>query len=292
MENKENRILRKRLLRAYLSSVLSISLVLLLVGIASLLLVNAGNVSAYFKENMQISVIFRQDSSEKEALEFKAVLDTCRFVKSVGYVSKEQGIKEMQELLGEDFLSVFDTAPIPVSLNLSIHSEYVTTQKMEEIMEWIKQNHHVDDVVWQKSLIEALNANLRTISLVLGIFIMLLMTVSFALIANTVRLNLYNKRFSIHTMRLVGAKKSFIVRPFLWEAVFQGIVSAQVAMLLLVGVLLVVKRQFAELFTVFLLDQLLMVLGIILASGIVICVAVTFIVVSRLVSLKKEELYY
>lgn len=292
MDSQENKILRKRLVSAYVSSVVSISLVLLLVGIASLLLVNGGNVSSYFKENMQITVIFRQETSEKAAIAFKDKLDTCRFVKSVEYVSKEQGIKEMKELLGEDFLSVFDTAPIPVSLNLSLHADYVTTEKMEAIMEDIGSNRIVEDVVWQKSLIDALNSNLKTISLVLSIFIILLLTVSFALIANTVRLNLYNKRFSIHTMRLVGATKDFIRRPFLYEAVFQGVISALWAMVMMVGALLVVKRQFAELFTVFQLGQLLLVLGIILLSGIVICVAVTYIVVGRMVSLNKEELYF
>lgn len=292
MDIQENKILRKRLISAYVSSVVSISLVLLLVGIASLLLVNAGNISAYFKENMQISIIFRQDTREKDALAFKSTLDTCSYVKSVEYVSKEQGIKEMKELLGEDFLSVFDTAPIPVSLNLSLYADYVTTERMEEIMGRISQNPLVDDVIWQKSLIDALNSNMKSISLVLGIFIVLMLTVSFALIANTVRLNLYNKRFSIHTMRLVGATKAFIRRPFLYEAVFQGIIAALLAMVMLIAVLLVLKRQFAELFTVFQLGQLLLVLGIILASGIVICVAVTYAVVGHMVSLKKEELYF
>lgn len=292
MTSRENEILRKRIAGAYVSSVVSISLVLLLVGVAALLLVNAGNVSSYFKENMQISVVFRQDVTEKDALAFKEKLDTCGYVKSTEYVSCEQGISEMKELLGEDFLSVFDTAPIPISLNLSLHAAYVTPERMEEIMESISSEKQVDDVVWQKSLIEALNSNLKTISLVLGIFIVLLLFVSFALIGNTVRLNLYNKRFSIHTMRLVGATKAFIRRPFMAEAVFQGVIAALLAMIMLVSALIVVKRQFAELFTVFQLQQLLTVMGIIIASGIVICIIVTFIVVGRLVSLKKEELYY
>ncbi|MBQ0096693.1 MAG: permease-like cell division protein FtsX [Bacteroidales bacterium] len=292
MASRENKITRRRLISAYISSVVSISLVLLLVGVASLLLVNAGNVSSYFKENMKVSVIFRQDTSEKQAKAFQAQLDTCSYIKAIEYVSKEQGIKEMENLLGSDFLSVFDTTPIPVSLNISMKAEYVTTESMEHIMEQISSDERVDDVVWQKSLIEALNSNLKTISLVLGLFIILLLFISFVLIGNTVRLHLYNKRFTIHTMRLVGATKSFICRPFVMEAIFQGVISALTAIMMILCALIVLKSQFVELFTVFRLEQLMSVMGIVVAAGIVICCLVTFAVVNRLVTIKKEELYY
>lgn len=292
MASQENKMMRKRLVSAYLTSMISISLVLLLVGVASLILVNAGNVSSYFKENMQISVILRQDTGDEQAKAFQSVLDTCSWTKSTEYISREQGVSEMKKLLGEDFLSVFDTSPIPISINLSLHAEYVTAEGMEDIMGKIREHSIVDDVVWQKSLIDALNSNLRSISLVLSVFIALLLLVSFALIGNTVRLNLYSKRFTIHTMRLVGATKAFIRLPFLIEAAFQGVIAALLAMIMLVAALLIVKQQFAELFTVFKLEQLMSVMGIIVAAGIIICVGMTFVIVGKLVSLKKEELYY
>lgn len=292
MTSQENKITRRRLISAYISSVVSISLVLLLVGVASLLLVNAGNVSAYFKENMKVSVIFRQDTSEKQAKEFQAQLDTCSYIKSIEYVSKEQGIKEMENLLGSDFLSVFDTTPIPVSLNVSLKAEYVTTESVERIMQQIASDKRVDDVVWQKSLIEALNANLKTISMILSLFIILLLFVSFVLIGNTVRLHLYSKRFTIHTMRLVGATKGFICKPFVVEAIFQGVISALTAIIMILCALIVLKSQFMELFTVFKIEQLMSVMGIVVAAGIGLCCLVTFGVVNHLVTIKKEELYY
>ena len=291
MVSTENKILRKRLLSSYVSSVLSISLVLLLVGIASLLLVNAGNVSAYFKEHMQISVIFDQSVNEERALAFSKSLDSKDYIKSTEFVSKEQGIKEMEDLLGADFLSVFDTSPIPLSLNVSLRADYVTPGQVDSIMTVISSSRLVEDVVWQKSLIEKLNSNLSTISLVLGVFIVLLLFISFVLINNTVRLNIYSKRFTIHTMRLVGATKDFIRRPFLAEAVFQGLISALLAILALLLLLLFVKTRFPQLFTVFQLKQLLSVVGIVIVSGILICISTTFVIVGRMVSLKKEELY-
>ncbi|MBQ0096324.1 MAG: permease-like cell division protein FtsX [Bacteroidales bacterium] len=284
--------MRKRLVSAYVSSILSISLVLLLVGVASLLLVNAGNVSDYFKENMKLSVIFRPDAREADAKKYFDVLEKKEYVRAVEYVTAEQGMKEMEDLLGSDFLSVFETAPVPVSLNVSLKAAYVTTEAVEGIMKEISSEKIVDDVVWQKSLIEALNSNLRTISLVLGVFIALLLFISFVLIGNTVRLNLYSKRFTIHTMRLVGATKAFIRKPFLAGAVFQGILAAQIATIMLVCALLILKRQFIQMFTIFKLDQLLTVIGIVVLAGVFICLVVTFSVVGKMVSLKKEELYY
>lgn len=284
--------MRKRLVSAYVSSILSISLVLLLVGVASLLLVNAGNVSDYFKENMKLSVIFRPDAREADAKKYFDVLEKKEYVRAVEYVTAEQGMKEMEDLLGSDFLSVFETAPVPVSLNVSLKAAYVTTEAVEGIMKEISSEKIVDDVVWQKSLIEALNSNLRTISLVLGAFIALLLFISFVLIGNTVRLNLYSKRFTIHTMRLVGATKAFIRKPFLAGAVFQGILAAQIATIMLVCALLILKRQFIQMFTIFKLDQLLTVIGIVVLAGVFICLVVTFSVVGKMVSLKKEELYY
>ncbi|MCQ2152925.1 MAG: permease-like cell division protein FtsX, partial [Bacteroidales bacterium] len=251
-----------------------------------------GNVSAYFKENMKVSVIFRQDTSEKQAKAFQTQLDTCSYIKSIEYVSKEQGIREMENLLGSDFLSVFDTTPIPVSLNVSLKAEYVTPESVEQIMNRISSDKRVDDVVWQKSLIEALNSNLKTISLVLSLFIILLLFISFVLIGNTVRLHLYSKRFTIHTMRLVGATKGFICRPFVVEAIFQGVISALAAIIMILCALIILKSQFVELFTVFRIEQLMSVMGIVVAAGIVICCLVTFAVVNRLVTIKKEELYY
>ena len=126
----------------------------------------------------------------------------------------------------------------------------------------------------------------------LAVFIALLLFISFVLIGNTIRLNVFSKRFTIHTMKLVGATKSFIRGPFLVQAVFQGLFSALIATILLLGVLFFVRNEFRQLFEIFSLDLLLWVIGIIVASGVLICVVSTYIVVGRLVSLSKDQLYY
>ena len=291
MASGENKLIRRRLVGAWLSTVISISLVLLLVGVAALLVVNARSVSDYFKENMQVSVLMKQEVDDDEAMEYVAELDAMPFIKSSKFVSREQGTKEMAELLGEDFLKVFETAPIPVSIEVTLKADYVSTDSLEVVKKEIRRSGIVDEVVYQQSLVEKLNTNLKKISVVLGVFIVLLLFISFVLINNTVRLNVFSRRFTIHTMKLVGATKSFIRAPFMVQAVFQGLFSALLATLMLVGILFFVRSEFAQLFEVFRLDLLLVVIGVVILSGVVICTISTALVVGHLVSLSKEELY-
>ena len=284
--------MRRRLRNAYLSSIISISLVLLLVGIASLLLVNARAISDYFKENMQVSVMMKQNVDESDALRYKEKLDQNGFIRNSVFVSREQGRREMEEMLGADFLNVFETAPIPVSIDVTLNAEYVSADSIEVVKAAIMESPMVEEVVYQKSLIDTLNANLSKISAVLSVFIVLMMFISFVLINNTVRLNVFARRFTIHTMKLVGATRAFIRAPFLIQSLFQGVFAAFVAIMAIVGLLFFVRSEFEQLFEVFRLEMLLVVVGIVLASGIVICLLSTWLVVNKLVSLNKDELYY
>ena len=285
-------MMRRRIANAYLSSVISISLVLLLVGVAAMLLLNARSVSDYFKENMEVSVIMKPGVSEEQAAVFQEQLDKSRFVNSTVLVSREQGEKEMMEMLGEDFLDVFETSPIPVSLDMTLEADYVSSDSLEVVTSEVMMADIVDEVNYQKSLVDALNANFSRISAVIAVFIALLLFISYVLINNTVRLNVFARRFTIHTMKLVGATRAFIRAPFLVQAVLQGVFSAVIANGALVGLLFVLKSRFGQLFEIFSKDVLIMVMCIVLAAGLLICVISTYFVVNKLVSLKKDELYY
>lgn len=292
MANRDNRMMRRRLMNAYLSSVISISLVLLLVGVASMLLVNAKGVSDYFKENMQISVMMKQNVTDEAAMEYKEVLDGERYIKSTSFISKEQGQKELAEQLGEDFLDVFETSPIPVSIDVTLEADYVSSDSLEVVRAEIAESPLVEEVVYQRSLVDALNANLSRISLILSIFIALLLFISFVLINNTVRLSVYARRFTIHTMKLVGATRSFIRAPFLVQSVFQGLFASFFAIIVLLGLMFLMRSEFAQLFEIFRMELLLLVMGIVVAAGLAICLISTYFVVNKLISLRKDELYY
>lgn len=292
MSSTDNKLMRRRLANAYLSSVISISLVLLLVGVAAMLLVNARSVSDYFKENMQVTVMMKQHVTDEAAMDFQAVLDGKKFIKKSVFISKEQGRREMADMLGDDFLEVFEVSPIPVSIDLTLKAEYVSADSLEVVRTDIAASPLVDEVVYQSTLVDALNANLSRISAILGVFIALLLFISFVLINNTVRLNVYARRFTIHTMKLVGATRSFIRAPFLVQGAFQGVFAAFIAIIALVVMMYFMRSEFQQLFEIFRLDLLLTVFAIVLVSGLSICLISTWFVVNKLVSLKKDELYY
>ena len=292
MGKQDNKLIRRRLANAYTSSVISISLVLLLVGVAAMLLLNARTISKYFKENMEIAVIMKQTVSEEEALGFLEKLGNERYVKTMTFVSREQGEAEMMELLGEDFLDVFEASPIPVSIDMTLLSDYVSSDSLDVVKAEVMAHDIVEEVNYQKSLVDALNANFNRISAIIGVFIALLLFVSYVLINNTVRLSVFARRFTIHTMKLVGATRAFIRAPFLVQASVQGLFSAIIANGALVGLLFLLKEKFGKLFEIFSQEILIMVMGVVLVSGLLICVISTYFVVNKLVSLKKDELYY
>ena len=149
MSKGENKIMRRRLANAYLSSVISISLVLLLVGVASMLLVNAGSVSDYFKENMQVSVLLKDAVSEEKAMAYSDALLKEEFIKTTKYISKEQGQMELEEMLGEDFMDIFETSPIPASIEITLNADYVSTDSLEVVKTKLAKSDLVAEVNYQ-----------------------------------------------------------------------------------------------------------------------------------------------
>lgn len=287
----DNKILRKRYVRAFLSSVASIALVLFLVGIAATLLVSQKSITGYLKENMQVSVMMKPQVGESAALKCKKTIDGMAFTKSSSYISKEQGAREMASLLGEDFLDVFETSPIPISVNLTLKADYVTADSLEVVKSQLGALKEVSEVVCQQSLVEALNSNLNKISIFLAALISLLLFISFVLINNTVRLSVHSRRFTIHTMKMVGATKAFIRRPFVLESIFQGLFASFLAVIFILCSLVFLKGQFSQLFSVFTIGMLLTVILIVVGAGLLICTLSTVVTVNKLVGLDKAELY-
>ncbi len=292
MSGKENKLFRRRLINAYLSSVISISLVLLLVGAATLLAVNVGGVSRYLKENMKISVVFNQEVGENQADDYAASVSAMPFVKSVRVVSRAEGEKELEKMLGEDFLSVFETSPVPVSADVSLKAEYVVPDSLSKVIGRLSASPLVDEVDGRQNLVEALDANLAKITAVFAVLIAVLLFISFALVNNMVRLSVYARRFTIHTMKLVGATRSFITAPFLKSALIQGLVSSVLSTAVLALVLYALDRSFPEFFSVLSRSSLLIAAGAVFVVGVLLCTVSTYFVVGRLSDAPKDDLYY
>ena len=283
--------MRRRLVSAWISTVVSLSLVLLLVGVGTLLVVNAREVGRFFKENLQINVLLKEQVTEEEALAYESRVASIPGVRATHYISREQGAEEMARLLGKDFLSVFESAPIPISIDVNLQAEYVSSDSLEVVKAQLAKSPLVEEVVYQTSLVDALNQNLQRISLTLSLMVAVLLFISFVLIGNTVRLDLFNRRFSIYTMHLVGATRAYIRAPFVGRAALQGIFAALIAILLLVGGLFVLRDEFAQMFKIFTLDSLLLTMGVMLLVGLGVATLSTFVVVNRLVGYNRDQLY-
>lgn len=292
MGKREQNIIARRWRHSYLSSIVSIGLVLFLAGLFGLIVLNAASVSRYFKENFKITAVLRDDVTESGARDFEKDLSALASVRTTEYISKEEGTRQMKELLGEDFLRVFENNPIPVSIDITLNAAYFTTDSLPIFRDSLLATGKVQDVVYEESVIKILNSNLEKIGIIFIVFIGLLLFISFILINNTVRLNIYSRRFSIYTMRLVGATRAFIRAPFLIKALFQGFISGMLACILLLGLLYVVKDEFQQVFLMMDMGLLMALLGGVVLLGLFICLFSTFFVVNRMLSLNIKDLYF
>lgn len=292
MDRKEKGIIRRRFWRSYISSVISISMVLFIVGLFALLFLSARRVSAYLKENVKISVIMADNVSDSQAEQFSQNLAKMPQVHSSELITQERGTQEMKELLGEDFIDIFESNPLPSSVELRLREGYFNTEKISQLKEQLLQDPMVEDVIYQEGIITIINKNLRLMGLVLLCFIVLLALISVVLINNTVRLNIFSKRFSVRTMQLVGATRGFIQKPFLLNSILQGVLSAVIATAGLAACLALAKRQIPQLSSVIGNETFVYcVLGL-LVLGVLMCFLCTFLVVRKMTAMSVDRLYY
>ena len=292
MKKKEKNIIFQRIIQAYLSSVISITLVLFLLGAIAFLGVNAQKFVRFFKENTVLSIVLRDGISEEDALLTVRKIQSLPFVREATYISQEQGTKEMAELLGGDFLAQFDFNPVPVSIEIKLLAQYVTAEEIDSVEKTIMENGDVRELFYQRSVIDTVVKNLERIGLGLLIFVGLLLFVSFVLMNNTVRLSVYARRFTIHTMRLVGATSGFIRRPFMVQAIFQGLISSLLAILLLMGSFSLVRKELSNIYQLLDYEFLMMLFGSIVILGVGICALSTYLVINKIVKIDSGALYY
>lgn len=292
MNKQGKKIIFKRLIQSYLSSVISISLVLVLVGLLGILAVNAKVISDYLKENIKLSVILNDDASSNEANDLLKILEIKPYVKKADFISKERGAQEMKKLLGEDFLGVFENNPLPYSIDVFIKSEYFASDSITSIKADINKCQGVKELVYQESLVDTISGNMKKAGLIFSSIIALLAFVSIVLINNTVRINIFSKRETIRTMKMVGAKRSYITAPFMIKAFYQGLISGLISVIVLSGMVYYVRGEFTQLFTIINVEYILLVLLAVLLLGILICMLSTLSVINKLISTPSDELFY
>lgn len=291
MKVQKSGISRSRLAGAYISAVVSIALVLVLVGIAALLMLNSRKVTDYFKESLQMTVYLKQEVADSTGAAFLAKLKTEPYTREANLVNREQGEKELREMLGDDFLSVFGTVPVPISIELNLKAEYTLADSLTAVQTSLEKCPEVDEVNARKGLAEAISTNMKRLSLLVAALMAVLGFISIILITNVTRLLLFSKRYAVNTMQLVGASRRFIMKPFLGQAAIQGAAAAVLALGILYGVLSFVKSNVPNLFEILTKDDMLVTAAVVLCAGLVLCVVSAFFVVLRLLSMNKNELY-
>lgn len=291
MRRKQNKILSKRIAGASVSSVISISLVLLLVGLAGILALNASTIENYFKENIQVTAFLHQGTSEAKALKLQKSLEAEPFVKSTRYVSVEEGTKELVDMLGEDFTDVFVNSPIPSAIEILLHSEYFQADSLDMVLNRLVEYSLIESATTQAAMVDSIGEVMTQVGVVLVFVVVLLGFISVILISNLIRLNIYASRFSIHTMQLVGASKGFIARPFMLKACLLGLLSGLLSCLIIAALFYYVHSIFPQIFELFRPDILLEVALGTLVLGMLICLLCTRMVLGKVIKLDKDELY-
>lgn len=276
----------------FITSSISTTLVLLLLGLVVFFVLAANNLSVYVRENINFSVLISDDMKETDILKLQKRLNNEPFVKETEYISKKQALKEQTEAMGTDLQEFLGYNPFTASIEIKLHSDYANSDSIAKIEKLIKRNTNIQDVLYQKDLIDAVNENIRNISLVLLALAVMLTFISFALINNTIRLAIYSKRFLIHTMKLVGASWGFIRRPFLKRNIWSGVLAAFIADTILMGAAYWLVSYEPELIRVITPEVMLLVSGAVLVFGVVITFLCAYLSINKYLRMKASTLYY
>ncbi len=273
---------------SYVTTTISVSLVLFLLGLVFMLWINAHRISTYVKENIGFSVVLHRDTKQVEILQLQKKLDAASYTRSTKYVDAETAAEQMREELGEDFVDFLGYNPLLASIDVKLKAPYATLDSMRAIKNNLLMYSQVEDVYYQKSLVELVNRNVKKISIFIVVLSIIFILIAYGLINNTVRLSVYSQRFLINTKKLVGATKAFIRKPFLIESAVIAVIGAGIALFFLIIIISAVQNEFN---TPIKLTDYFILLGILILSGIAITGISTYFAVNKYLNLQSEELY-
>jgi len=291
MPKKENRTYSRRIRSSAITSIISISLVLLLIGLVGLLLVNGRNIRKQVMESIGFNVILKENIKEADIYQLQKILDAREYILSTEYITKEEAALETEQMLGEDFIRFLGYNPLPPSIRVRLHQPWTNPDSVMIIEQDLLQYDSIEEVYYKKSLLYAINENIRQISLIILGFSILLTLISVTLINNTIRLSIYSKRFIINTMQLVGATRSFIRRPFLYRGAASGFTASLISLALLFSLVYILQEEFEGVVSLRDYDVLaILALGVILIGILIIWIS-TFFAVNKYLNIKTDKLY-
>ncbi|WP_445383952.1 cell division protein FtsX [Robiginitalea sp. IMCC44478] len=292
MSKSFERFQRRKLISSYFSVTLSIALVLFLLGILGLLVLNTKKLADHFKEQITISVFFKDTAKQVEIDELQKSLVMSDYTKSAVFVSKEEAAEEHSEEIGENFLEFLGYNPLKNSIDVNLNADFVSTSQVDSIAADIGKRSFVEEVSYDRPTISLLTENVRRIGLGILIASAVFTLIAVLLINSSIRLSIYSKRFIIKTMQMVGATKSFIRRPFIWTNIKLGVFGALLAIVALFGLLYYLDLNFPQLGVLQDLKMLAILFSGVFILGLLISLVSTYFATQRFLNLRTDDLYY
>lgn len=291
MSSSYDKFQKRRLISSYFSVVLSVFLVLFLLGMLGLFIINSKKLADDFRENIAMTVFFKNEANDTIIKSFNAELKRVPFAKTFEYVSKDAAAKQHTDIIGEDFVTFLGENPLQNSFDIHLKADYVYQDSIAKVESQLRKNPMISDIVYDKQLVNLVNDNIKKVSMWILIISGFFTVIAVLLINSSLRLSIHSNRFIIKTMQMVGATKAFIRKPFVLRSVRLGMIGAGLAVLALIGVLIYLESNFPDLGL--LDDQLLiaLVLVAVFAIGILITWLSTYFATQRFLNLRTDDLY-
>jgi cell division transport system permease protein len=291
MSQHEETYYRRRIATSQFTTIISITLVLFLMGLLGLIILHARMLSDYVRENIGFSIMIREEVKEAGILELKKNLDGQYYVKSTEYIPRNRAAERLKAELGEDFVGFLGYNPLLPSIELRIKAPYANADTLRAIEKKLLANPGIKEVYYQKSLVDAINSNIEKISFILLGFSGILLFIAIVLINNTIRLAVYSRRFIIRSMQLVGATEGFIRRPMLVRSIFHGLISAFIALLMLMLLTYFALEEIPELVELQNPFMLILLVAFIFILGSLISWFSTWMAVRKYLRMRTDLLY-
>ena len=291
MSSSYDKFQKRRLISSYFSVVLSVFLVLFLVGILGLFVLNSKKLSDDFKEQIAMTVFFKEEAHDTILKNFASELKTAKYVKSSVFVSKEDAAKVHTEIIGEDFMTFLGANPLQNSFDIHLKADYIDSNNIRKIENKLRENPMISDIVYDKQLVNLVNDNIKKVSMWILIISGFLTLVAVLLINSSMRLSIHSNRFIIKTMQMVGATKAFIRKPFIWKSIKLGLIGSALAVVSLIITLFYLDSSYPNLGILedkFLIT--LVLLGVV-SVGVIITWVSTYFATQRFLNLRTDDLY-
>ena len=282
---------KRRLISSYFSVVLSIFLVLFLLGALGLFVINSKKITNDFKENIPMTVFFDNDANDSIINAFDTEMKNAKFIKEYAFVHKDSAAKNNVDIVGKDFMEFLGFNPLQNSFDIHLKGDYVNADSIKKIERNIRKNEMISEIIYDKELVDIVNENVTKITFWILIISGILTVVAMLLINSSMRLSIYSHRFTIKTMQMVGATKSFIRKPFIWRSIKLGLIGSGLAIIGIIALAIYVDGIFPSLGIAKDYVSLGIVITGVLGIGILITWISTFFATQRFLNLKTDDLY-